>query len=204
MSIQWVAALVIAFREKTTAILTAVALDVEIAIQSHDADGLLLAWGRHDRLLAHRAAGSKFLVKVLDAMNEPTGVHSEGDPIQAAVAHHTGEAVRVIGLPRGTKDSLHDGLGAYIASLQGVDVAGLAVSLLFHSVEGLPAELAVAGDAGKAIHVEDLIHGGASRTFPNYIFTAASTATKVFFRRWIVHVIQHLFGQVLKLIFWTK
>lgn len=59
-------------------------------------------------------------MKVLDAMNEPTGVHSEGDPIQAAVAHHTGEAVRVIGLPRGTKDSLHDGLGAYIASLQGV------------------------------------------------------------------------------------
>ena len=33
--------------------LTAVAVNVEIAIQSHNPDSLLLARGWHDRLLAH-------------------------------------------------------------------------------------------------------------------------------------------------------
>jgi hypothetical protein len=33
---------------------------MEVTIQSHNADSLLLARGWHDRLLAHRASGSKF------------------------------------------------------------------------------------------------------------------------------------------------
>lgn len=143
-------------------------------------------------------------MEVLDAMNEPASIHSKGDPIQAAMAHHAGEAVRVIGLPSGTKNTLHDGLGAHVAPFQRVDVARLAVSFLFHSIEGLAPELVVAGDAGKTIHMEDLIHGGTSCTFPNYIFTTTSTAAKVFLGRRIVHVIQHLLGQVLKLILRTK
>jgi hypothetical protein len=57
-------------------------------------------------------------VEVLDAVNESTSVHSEWDAIQAAVAHHTGEAVRMIGLPSGTENPLHDGLGAHVALLQ--------------------------------------------------------------------------------------
>lgn len=40
--------------------LTPVAVNMEITIQSHNPDSLLLARGRHDRLLAHRTAGSKF------------------------------------------------------------------------------------------------------------------------------------------------
>lgn len=60
------------------------------------------------------------LVEVLNAVNEATSVHGEWDPIKAAVAHHTGEAVRVIGLPGGSQNPLHDGLGAHAALLQGI------------------------------------------------------------------------------------
>lgn len=40
--------------------LTPVAVNMEITIQSHNPDSLLLAWGWHDRLLAHRTSGGKF------------------------------------------------------------------------------------------------------------------------------------------------
>jgi hypothetical protein len=33
---------------------------MEITVQSHNADSLLLAWGWHDRFLAHRTARGKF------------------------------------------------------------------------------------------------------------------------------------------------
>lgn len=56
------------------------------------------------------------------------------------------------------------------------DVAGLTVGFLLHRIEGLPSELVVTDDAGKTIHVEDLIHGSASCTFSYYIFPTASTA----------------------------
>jgi hypothetical protein len=196
--------LVVSFRQETTTILTAVAVHMEVTIQSHNADSLLLARGWHDRLLAHRASGSKFLVEVLDAVNESTSIHSEWDAIQAAVAHHTGEAVRMIGLPSGTENPLHDGLGAHVALLQRINVARLTVGFLLHGIERLSSELVVADDAGETIHMEDLIHGGAACTFANYIFSTASTATKVLISRWIFHVIQHLFGQVFKLIFWAE
>lgn len=201
MSVQRVAALVISFGQETATILTPVAVNMEITIQSHNPDSLLLAWGWHDRLLAHRTSGSKFLVEVLNAMNEATSIHGERDPIKAAVAHHTGKAVRMIGLPGGSQNPLHDGLRAHTALLQGIDVAGLAVSFLLHRIEGLSPELVVADDAGETIHMEDLIHGSASCPFPNHIFSTASTAAKVFISRWIFHIIQHLLGQVFKLIF---
>lgn len=59
-------------------------------------------------------------MEVLDAVDVVGGVHGEGDPVQAAVTHHAGEAVGVIGLPRGPQDALHDGLTADGAGLQGV------------------------------------------------------------------------------------
>lgn len=40
--------------------LTPVAVNMEITIQSHNSDSLLLAGGWHDRLLAHRTSGGKF------------------------------------------------------------------------------------------------------------------------------------------------
>lgn len=60
------------------------------------------------------------LVKVLDAMDVVGSVHGEGDAVQAAVAHHAGEAVRVVGLPCSPQDALHDGLTADGAGLKGV------------------------------------------------------------------------------------
>lgn len=56
------------------------------------------------------------------------------------------------------------------------DVAGLAVRLLLHGIERLSSELDVADHAGEAIHVEDLVHGGASRPFSNDVFPTAGTA----------------------------
>ena len=56
------------------------------------------------------------------------------------------------------------------------NVAGLTIGLLLHGIERLSSELVVTDDAGEAIHVEDLIHGGASCPFSNHILPTASTA----------------------------
>lgn len=42
---------------------------MEASIQGNHTNGLLLAWFRHNGLLADTATWSKFLVKVLDAVN---------------------------------------------------------------------------------------------------------------------------------------
>lgn len=57
-------------------------------------------------------------MEILDAVDVPTGIHSEGDPIQAAMAHHTGEAVGMVGLPSGSENPFHDGLRTDTALLQ--------------------------------------------------------------------------------------
>lgn len=59
-------------------------------------------------------------MKVLDAVDVVGSIHGERDAVQAAVAHHAGEAVRVVGLPCGPQDALHDGLTADGAGLQGI------------------------------------------------------------------------------------
>lgn len=85
-------------------------------------------WPRHEAVRTDskgdwQARGNKadrLLVEVLNAVNEATSIHGEWDPIKAAVAHHTGKAVRMIGLPGGSQNPLHDGLGAHAALLQGI------------------------------------------------------------------------------------
>lgn len=57
-------------------------------------------------------------MEILDAVDVPAGIHSEGDAVQAAMAHHAGEAVGMVGLPRGSEDPFHDGLCADAALLQ--------------------------------------------------------------------------------------
>ena len=57
-------------------------------------------------------------VEVLDAVDLGGGVHGEGHSVQAAVAHHAGEAAWVVGLAHGPQDAVQDGLGALGASLQ--------------------------------------------------------------------------------------
>lgn len=59
-------------------------------------------------------------MEILNAVDEATSIHGEWDPIQATMAHHTGEAVRMVGLPGGSENPLHDGLGAHTALLQGI------------------------------------------------------------------------------------
>lgn len=56
------------------------------------------------------------------------------------------------------------------------DVAGLTVRLLLHGVERLATQLGAAGHAHEAVHVEDLVHGGAAGAFAHYILPTAGTA----------------------------
>lgn len=139
-------------------------------------------------------------MEILDAVDVPTGIHSEGDPIQAAMAHHTGEAVGMVGLPSGSENPFHDGLRTDTALLQCVDIAGFTVGFLLHCVERLSPQLVVAHHAGEALHVEDLVHGRAASAFPNNILPTAGTAAKVVIRGRILHVIQHFLGQMFQLI----
>lgn len=57
------------------------------------------------------------------------------------------------------------------------DIAGFAVSLLFHGIKGLPSELGTTGHADEAVHVEDLVHGGTTRPFTDHILPTARTPT---------------------------
>lgn len=59
-------------------------------------------------------------MEILNAVDISAGIHSEGDPIQAAMAHHAGEAVGMVGLPGGSEDPFHDGLCTDAALLQRV------------------------------------------------------------------------------------
>lgn len=99
-------------RQQETTFLTDVTVDMEASVQRHYPDGLLLAPFWHDGLTAHGAARRIFSMKVVYAVYLRGGVHSEGHPVQAAVAHHACETARVIGLSHGPKDPVQDGLGA--------------------------------------------------------------------------------------------
>lgn len=57
------------------------------------------------------------------------------------------------------------------------NIARLAVGLLLHGEERLAAQLGVAGHADKAVHVEDLVHGGAAGAFTHHVLPTAGTTT---------------------------
>ena len=107
---------------------------MEAPVQCHHSLGLLLShW--HDGLLAHRAAGSKPPVEVLNAVDVVGSVHSEGDTIQALGAHHTGEAVGMVGLASGSQYSVQDWLEAFTALFKKVQIICLTQRLAIHSIE---------------------------------------------------------------------
>lgn len=58
-------------------------------------------------------------MEVLNAVDLAGGIHRERNAIKPAVAHHTGEAARVVGLPHSPKDPVQDGLRAGGTLLQG-------------------------------------------------------------------------------------
>ena len=57
-------------------------------------------------------------MEILNAVDVPTSNHSEGDPIQTAMAHHASETLGMVGLPSGSEDPFHDGLCTDTALLQ--------------------------------------------------------------------------------------
>lgn len=57
------------------------------------------------------------------------------------------------------------------------NIARLTVGLLLHGEERLAAQLGVAGHADEAVHVEDLVHGGAAGAFTHHILPTAGTTT---------------------------
>ena len=57
------------------------------------------------------------------------------------------------------------------------NVAALTVTFLVQGVEGLSSEAGVAGDAGEALHVKNLLHGNASAAISDYIVPTSSAAT---------------------------
>lgn len=58
-------------------------------------------------------------MEVLNAVDLAGGIYCERDAIKATVAHHTGEAARVVGLSHSPQDPVQDGLGACGTLLQG-------------------------------------------------------------------------------------
>lgn len=56
------------------------------------------------------------------------------------------------------------------------DVAGLAVRLLLHGVEGLSTQFAAADHAHEAVHMEDLVHGSAAGALTHHVLPTAGTA----------------------------
>lgn len=57
------------------------------------------------------------------------------------------------------------------------NVTTLAVAPLVQSVEGLPSETGVAGDARETLHVKHLLHGNAAAAIADHVVTAAGAAT---------------------------
>lgn len=64
--------------------------------------------------------GGSSLVVVGDAVGPVGLVHDEGGALQGAGADHTGEALRVVGLARGSQHAVSDRLPTGVALLQGV------------------------------------------------------------------------------------
>lgn len=56
------------------------------------------------------------------------------------------------------------------------NVARLAVRFLLHGKEGLATQLGAAGHADEAVHVEDLVHGGAAGALADHVLPAAGAA----------------------------
>ena len=114
---------------------------MEAPVQCHHSLGLLLGhW--HDGLLAHRAAGCKPPVEVLNAVDVVGSVHREGDTIQALCADNTGEAVGVVRLACGSQYPVQDWLETFTALLKKVQIVSLTQRLA-----PAPALIVLLGDS---------------------------------------------------------
>lgn len=200
--IQRVAALTLALRgQQQPTLLTLVTANVETSIQSNDSHRLLLTRFRHDGPTTHGAAGGKFPVEILNAVDLAGGIHCERDAIEAPVTHHTGEATRVVSLPHRPQDSVQDGLRACGTLLQSGHVAALTIRPPLHGVEALAPELGPAGRAHKTANMEDAVQGHNPRSIANHVLPAAATPTEVLPAGRVAHVMHQFLGQPLQLLF---
>lgn len=104
------------------------------------------------------AVRGRLLVEVINAVNETACVYGKRDTIQAAVAHHAGEAMGVVCLPGGTEDPLHDWLRTHTALLQ--------------RILRKERELFLAGQRGKAVFTSSsymkVMHTAGQRGSPRH------------------------------------
>lgn len=156
--VQRVAALTLSLGgQQQPTLLTLVAANVETSIQSNDSHRLLLTWLWHDGPTTHRAPWSKFPVEIFNAVDLAGSVHCERDAIKATVAHHTGEATRMVSLPHSPQDSVQDGFRACGTFLQRGHIAALTICPPLHGIEVLASELGPTGRTHEATNMEDTV-----------------------------------------------
>lgn len=141
-------------------------------------------------------------MEIFNAVDLAGGVHRKRDAIKPTVAHHTGEATRVVSLPHSPQDSVQDGFRACGTFLQGGHIAVLAICPSLHSIEVLAPELGPTSRTHKATNMEDTVQGHNPSSITNHIFTTATTPTKVFPTGRVAHVMHQFLGQSLQLLFW--
>lgn len=157
--VQGVAALVSGLnRQEDPAVLTPVAVFMEISSHALDFEGILPVSG-DDGILTDAAHRGEFPIEVVQAVHLVLAVQGKALVPNAPGAGHTCEAAGVEGLAQGPDDMIPDHLCALATLLQGVLVAGLTEGPPILLVEALPGQLAAAGTAHKALGVVLFLHG---------------------------------------------
>lgn len=198
--VQWVTAPALRLgRQQEPAILASVARNVEAPVQCNHPHSLFFSRLGHDRLGAHAAAGCKFFVEVVDAMDPTRSIYGKGNAIKAFAAHDALEARRVVGLARGSQDPVQNRLLTHATLLQRVQVVIFTVWLPIHGKEGLPPEFFHADMAGEALDVVDLVHGSASTALSQHLFAAFVTHAEEVRVPRVLHALDEQVGEVVHL-----
>lgn len=157
--VQRVAALVRGLhRQEDPAVLTSVAIFMEVSSHALDLEGILPVSG-DDGILTDAAHRGEFPVEVIQAVHRILAVQGEALIPDAPGAAHTSEAGGVEGLAQGPDDVLPDHFATLATLLQGVLVAGLTEGSPILLVEALPSQLAAADAACEALGVVLPLHG---------------------------------------------
>lgn len=137
---------------------------MERTIERHDAYRFGLPLLRNNGLVAHRAPGSEFFVKVVDAVDLVVGVNRERNAVQTFLAHDARETIRMIRLAGGTKNSFQNWLLTNAALFQGIQIALFTEGIAFHRIERLSTKFLMALETCETLDVVDHFHGGAATT----------------------------------------
>jgi len=204
MLAKWIAPLVRLVSQLHLAHLAHVAVNVEIFLHGNNPDCLLSTLYRGDTLATRSTFGSKNSVEVIDAVDLVVKVNCKGNTVQAVVADTAAEAARMISLPDGLKDTLHDEVPTDLALLRGllearVQVVLLAVHLAVDIVESLPTESSATRTADKTGGVVEVTHSLTSLTCPRDSLRTGATRPEKFRLLLFLHLFLQLFCQSLYL-----